>query len=64
MATAENHAPTEHVTTQELWAALDSLARERMGTSAAGFITALKAGDLDPYDPTVARLAILARLVR
>ena len=64
MATTEDHVPVERITMRELRAALDSLAQERLGMSAAGFIAALKAGELDPYDPTVARLAILARLVR
>ena len=64
MATAENHSAAESVTTQELCAALDLLAQERVGMSGGEFIAALKGGELDPYDPTVARLAILARLVR
>ena len=64
MATVEDQAPTERVTRHELCAALDSLAQERLGMSAAEFMAALAAGELDPYDPTVARLAILARLLR
>jgi hypothetical protein len=64
MTTTEDFAPVERVTTGELRAALDALARERVGLSAEEFIAALKAGELDPYSPTVSRLAILARLIR
>jgi len=59
----DDYVPTETVTAGELRAALDSLSSERMGMTADGFIAALEEGQLDPYDPTVAHLAILARLI-
>jgi len=64
MATAEDHAPSERVTSQELRAELDSLANERLGMSGNQFLQQLRAGELDPYSPRVSRLAILARLIR
>lgn len=64
MATVDEYVPAERVTTKELYAALDALTQERLGQSADEFIAALKAGDHDVYSPTVARLAILARLLR
>jgi hypothetical protein len=64
MATAEDFVPSETATAKELHAELDSLAQQRLGMAGDEFIAALTAGKLDPYSPTVSRLAILARLIR
>lgn len=64
MATAEHKVVFETATREEIYAELDQLARETLDISADEFVERWTSGELDPYDPTVARLAVFARLLR
>lgn len=64
MATAEQDVVFQTTTRDELSAELDMLAQESLDLSGEDFIQRWTAGDLDQDDPTVARLAVFARLLR
>jgi hypothetical protein len=64
MATAEHDVAFETATRDEIHAELDILTQEALGISADEFIERWSDGDLDSFDPTVARLGVLARLLK
>ena len=63
MATVEFDVVHVETTRDEIRAELDQLAREALGISGEQFVERMSTGDLDAFDPTVARLAVLARLL-
>ena len=63
MATVEFEAAEERLSRADIHAELDRAARERLGMSADEFLERLAAGDLDEFEPKIARLAVLARLI-
>lgn len=63
MATVEFDVVRVETTRDEIRAELDQLAREALDISGEEFVTRLNNGGLDAFDPTVARLAVLARLL-
>ncbi len=63
MATAEFDVVHVETTRDEIRAELDTLAQQALGISGDDFVTRLNSGGLDAFDPTVARLAVLARLL-
>jgi hypothetical protein len=63
VATAEHETVVEHLTRAEIRDELERLAPERLGMTGAEFFERWHRGDLDDFDPKVARLAVLARLL-
>lgn len=63
MATVEQDIIYERVTHDDLMREIDRLARERLGLSGEAFLARWRAEELDPFSPTVSRIAVLARLV-
>lgn len=63
MATAEHQAVVERLTRDEILDEMDRLAQARLGISGEEFFVRWQAGGLDEFDPTVARIAVLARLL-
>jgi len=56
-------ATVQTITKDELMAALDREARERLGMSGERFLTRYRAGALDTDSPSVSQVAVLARLI-
>ena len=63
MATVEHDSVVEHLTREEIAEELDRYATARLGMSGAEFFERWRAGQLDEFDPKVARLAVLARFL-
>lgn len=63
MATAEFEAIEDRLTRAEIRAELDRAASEQLGMSGEVFFDQWRAGNLDEFDPKIARLAVLARLL-
>jgi hypothetical protein len=63
MATAEFGAVEDRLTRADIRAVLDDAARERLGMSGEEFFDQWQAGKLDEFEPKIARLALLARLL-
>jgi hypothetical protein len=64
MATIEHEVVFETATREEIHAELDALAHDAFGLTADEFAQRLESGELDALNPTVGRLAVLARLIR
>lgn len=63
MATVARDVVFETTTQEEIRTELDQLGHEMLGISGEEFLKQWANGGLDPYDPTVARLAVFARLL-
>lgn len=63
MATAEHQSAIEHLTREEIREEIDRYASARLGMSGEEFLERRRAGELDEFDPKVARLAVLARFL-
>lgn len=63
MATIEFEAVEDRLTLAEIREALDRAARSELDMSGEDFVAHWKAGDLDTFEPKIARLAVLARLL-
>lgn len=63
MPTVEFEVVDDRLTRAEIRDELDRAARERLGMSGGEFFTQWKAGKLDEFEPKIARLAVLARLL-
>ena len=64
MATAEFDVIHSTTTRDEIRAELDQLVPDALGMSGEEFLQRWNSGELDSFDPTVARLAVFARLLR
>jgi hypothetical protein len=63
MATAEFEAIDDRLTRDDIRHELDRAARESLGMSGDEFFEQWRTGNLDEFEPKIARLAVLARLV-
>lgn len=63
MATVESDVIHQVATLDEVRDVLDEMAQEALAISGEEFLERWRAGDLDDLDPTVARLAVFARLL-
>jgi len=63
MATAEFEIAEDRLTRAEIRDELDRRALEQLGMSGGEFYKRWQAGKLDEFEPKIARLAVLARLL-